>query len=145
MNDDLFGLLPEMKASIIVPRFMSQWRKQVQTARYKEQTPTVAYCIVSQTALLNRDRNSSGLESWEEMRRGTSITASVDETSTAMETDSIMPLQAVVRRPPKKYSPSLFEALARAFGWTVVVAGIFKFFQDLLLFVSPQILKLVFS
>ena len=45
--------------------------------------------------------------------------------------------------PRKPKSPSLVLALARSFGGTFLVAGLFKFCQDLLNFVSPQLLKLV--
>ena len=43
------------------------------------------------------------------------------------------------RRKPKE--PSLVWALIRSFGQTFVYAGVLKFFQDLLNFVSPQLLK----
>ena len=46
-------------------------------------------------------------------------------------------------RPRKPKSPSLVLALAKSFGGTFFVAGLFKFCQDLLNFVSPQLLKLV--
>jgi hypothetical protein len=45
--------------------------------------------------------------------------------------------------PKKPKSPSLVMALARSFGGTFFVAGLFKLCQDLLNFVSPQLLKLV--
>ena len=38
-------------------------------------------------------------------------------------------------------TPSLVLALVKTFGWEFSVAGFYKVFQDLLLFVSPQILK----
>ena len=41
----------------------------------------------------------------------------------------------------KPKSPSLVMALARSFGGTFFLAGVFKLFQDLLNFVSPQLLK----
>lgn len=37
--------------------------------------------------------------------------------------------------------PSLVVAIAKAYGFTFCVAGIFKVGQDLLSFVSPQLLK----
>ena len=43
------------------------------------------------------------------------------------------------KRGPKE--PSLVMALARSFGGTFFVAGVFKLLQDLLNFVSPQLLK----
>ena len=39
--------------------------------------------------------------------------------------------------------PSLFLALAKAFGLSFAVAGFLKFISDLLNFVGPQVLKLV--
>ena len=44
-------------------------------------------------------------------------------------------------RTRKPKSPSLVMALARSFGGTFFVAGLFKLCQDLLNFVSPQLLK----
>ena len=37
--------------------------------------------------------------------------------------------------------PSIMASLTRAFGFTFFVGGVLKFFQDLLGFASPQILK----
>ena len=37
--------------------------------------------------------------------------------------------------------PSVMASLSRAFGFTFFVGGVLKFFQDLLGFASPQILK----
>ena len=37
--------------------------------------------------------------------------------------------------------PSLFRALAKAFGMSFAVAGFLKFISDLLNFVGPQVLK----
>ena len=45
-----------------------------------------------------------------------------------------------IRQMPK---PSLFLALARAFGWPFAIAGFLKFISDLLSFVGPQVLKWV--
>ena len=39
--------------------------------------------------------------------------------------------------------PSLFMALVRSFGGDFTVTGVLKFFQDLLNFVSPLLLKYV--
>ena len=41
----------------------------------------------------------------------------------------------------KTYDPSLTKALARAFGGTFLVAAFFKLIHDILMFVSPQLLK----
>ena len=38
-------------------------------------------------------------------------------------------------------SPSLVMAIIKAYGFTFFVAGIFKLGQDLLSFISPQLLK----
>ena len=46
-----------------------------------------------------------------------------------------------VKRKKGKRGPSLVMAIIKAYGFTFFVAGIFKFGQDLLSFVSPQILK----
>ena len=47
------------------------------------------------------------------------------------------------RKKRKSREPSLAWALARSFGGTFLFAGVLKFFQDLLNFVSPQLLKYV--
>ena len=41
------------------------------------------------------------------------------------------------------HGPSFVWALAKSFGGTFLIAGVFKFGQDLLGFASPQILKYV--
>ena len=41
----------------------------------------------------------------------------------------------------RRSTPSLMLALVKTFGWEFTVAGVYKIFQDLLLFASPQILK----
>ena len=41
----------------------------------------------------------------------------------------------------RKGSPSLVWALTKAFGGAFFLGGVFKLFNDLLTFVSPQILK----
>ena len=46
-----------------------------------------------------------------------------------------------VKRKKGKRGPSLVMAIIKAYGFTFFVAGIFKLGQDLLSFVSPQILK----
>ena len=43
----------------------------------------------------------------------------------------------------KSREPSLFMALVRSFGGDFAVTGVLKFFQDLLNFVSPLLLKYV--
>ena len=43
------------------------------------------------------------------------------------------------------HGPSFVWALAKSFGGTFLIAGVFKFGQDLLGFASPQILKYVQS
>ena len=58
-------------------------------------------------------------------------------------------LKATHRSAPKESkkkakSPSIVMALARSFGGTFFLAGLFKLCQDLLNFVSPQLLKYVF-
>ena len=48
-----------------------------------------------------------------------------------------------VTQRPRRTRPSIIVALATSFGTTFFVAGLFKLGQDLLGFVSPQILRLV--
>lgn len=45
----------------------------------------------------------------------------------------------------KCYEPKLWIALGRAFGWTFLVAAFFKLIHDILLFVSPLLLKYAIS
>jgi hypothetical protein len=47
------------------------------------------------------------------------------------------------RNKKKPREPSLFMALVRSFGGDFTVTGVLKFFQDLLNFVSPLLLKYV--
>ena len=47
------------------------------------------------------------------------------------------------RKQKKPREPSLFMALVRSFGEDFTVTGVLKFFQDLLNFVSPLLLKYV--
>jgi ABC-type multidrug transport system fused ATPase/permease subunit len=109
-----------MKASVVMPQFLSQWQHQEQKAR---------------------EANESNLELWEDQTRQTSLTASIDGVN-SMEPDQLLQR---IKQPPKKHKPSLFIALARSFGWVIFAAGVFKFFQDLLIFASPQLLKLMIN
>ena len=60
--------------------------------------------------------------------------------------DKITFLPATRRKVPKKNGPkepSLVVALARSFGGVFMMGGLFKFLQDILNFVGPQLLKYV--
>lgn len=47
----------------------------------------------------------------------------------------------VKRKKGRRGGPSLVVAIAKAYGFTFFVAGIFKVFQDLLTYASPQLLR----
>lgn len=50
-------------------------------------------------------------------------------------------VRVITAQPREQKEPSLLIALAKSFGGTFLVAAVFKFFQDLLGFASPFILK----
>ena len=57
---------------------------------------------------------------------------------------AMIPLHDKVdRRGPKAATPSLSLALAKAFGGLMLTAAVFKFGQDVLTFMGPQLLKSV--
>ena len=53
--------------------------------------------------------------------------------------------RVAIRRPQRTSEPSLVMALAKSFVETFLVAAFFKLCQDLLSFVSPQLLKYVLT
>ena len=55
---------------------------------------------------------------------------------------AMIPLRDEInRRGPKAATPSLFLAIAKAFGGLMLAAAVFKFGQDVLTFMGPQLLK----
>ena len=69
-------------------------------------------------------------------RKYTSLNVSATSSEESVEERSIAPLHE-----RKMAKPSLTKALFKAFGKVLFVAGFFKFCQDVLSFVSPQLLK----
>ena len=57
--------------------------------------------------------------------------------------DTSVLLQEHGRKQTKLKKPSLLRAMGRAFGRELLFEVVLKFIQDILLFVSPQLLKLV--
>ena len=70
----------------------------------------------------------------------TALNASTESLTSSQE--NLLPRPQSSQRPQVKLrEPSLLKALVKAFGGLMFTAAFFKLVQDLLTFVSPQILK----
>ena len=70
-------------------------------------------------------------------KRRQSYPSEVDDEVGATKSELTLPSSQRMRTK----EPSLIWALAKTFGATVIMAGIFKLLRDVLTFVSPQLLK----
>ncbi|XP_064611716.1 multidrug resistance-associated protein 1-like isoform X1 [Liolophura sinensis] len=115
-RSSLWSLNPDDKSSSVVPQFTVEWDKELRKAkcgRYK----------------ISKEGQSDG--------KGAD-----KETRTRYE-DGTVYTEVTVVDGQKKKEPSLFMALTRAFGTVGVIAGLFKLMHDILIFVSPYLLKLM--
>lgn len=116
-RDDLWSLMPDDKSSYVVPRFLSEWKKETSKA----------------------DRKNTARDQLYDM-----AVPSLNESISSDENILIPPaLPAYSAIKPAK--PYLIVALFKAFGRLFFVAGLFKLCQDIIIFISPQLLKLMIN
>ncbi|XP_065826757.1 multidrug resistance-associated protein 1-like [Oscarella lobularis] len=121
-DDDLFDLFPDDKAKVVVPRFLNAWNHEVNKTKLKNARKSQPSSHVKY--------DSNGLN------------GSVE----SLDKVAMIPLHDKVdRRGPKAATPSLSLALAKAFGGLMLTAAVFKFGQDVLTFMGPQLLKLMIN
>jgi hypothetical protein len=121
--DDLWSLLPEEKTSTVSAKLLSEWQKEIQKAKSKgKQNKFLAETDDIQLMSLNE---KTDLED-------------ANDTS-----DASVLLQVHDMKQTKLKKPSLLRAMARSFGRELFFEVVLKLIQDILLFVSPQLLKSV--
>jgi ATP-binding cassette subfamily C (CFTR/MRP) protein 1 len=122
-TDDLWSLLPEEKTSTVSAKLLSEWQKEIQKAKSKgKQNKFLAETDDIQLMSLNE---KTDLED-------------ANDTS-----DASVLLQVHDMKQTKLKKPSLLRAMARSFGRELFFEVVLKLIQDILLFVSPQLLKLL--
>ncbi|CAH1274299.1 ABCC1 [Branchiostoma lanceolatum] len=115
---DLWSLNHVDKSDHVVPVFEKEWQKERQKChRFESQDAKVLY---SNPQGVGKDKSE--------------LIAGKGEVAIVEGPDS-----------SKKCNPSLFKALVRCFYHLFLVSALYKLAQDILLFVSPQLLKLLIS
>ncbi|XP_066291275.1 multidrug resistance-associated protein 1-like isoform X11 [Branchiostoma lanceolatum] len=115
---DLWSLNHVDKSDHVVPVFEKEWQKERQKChRFESQDAKVLY---SNPQGVGKDKS--------ELITGKGEVAIVEGPDSS-----------------KKCNPSLFKALVRCFYHLFLVSALYKLAQDILLFVSPQLLKLLIS
>ncbi|XP_061404841.1 multidrug resistance-associated protein 1-like isoform X1 [Lethenteron reissneri] len=125
-SKDLWSLNPEDRSAVMVPRLVREWERE---CRQHSRPPSAA----------NGTPASSGKPPPETSNHVPASGAAAAAAKEAEETETLMGLGAAKdgRR------PSLLRALCRAFGPAFLLGSVYKLAQDMLTFVSPQILSLL--
>lgn len=117
-DKDLWSLDPDNRSHRVVPQLVHRWNKQCQKIK----------------------RFSSGFQI-EQQTKYSPKKAPLNEAKGAVEESEIL----IVKTQTKKKEPSLFWALCLTFGPYFFMSCLYKIIHDILMFVGPEILRLLIS
>ncbi|XP_033117760.1 multidrug resistance-associated protein 1-like isoform X2 [Anneissia japonica] len=130
---DLWSLLKRDEAGTIVPRFLRKWRNEicrtVKKRKSKETRERKKFVVVKLDEDPHLNAKSGGAMS----------------TKTEVADDSYAECHELTDffGRPVDHKASLLKSLVKAFGGWFLLGAVYKFIYDILLFVSPQILRLL--
>jgi hypothetical protein len=144
--DDLADLNSKDKSGVIASRLLKNWDRELKKAglvvydldyHHPVHSPPL-YLFLSSINFTDHHIATRTEETYEFELSDSKSARSADKT-TFLPASQHGGQQRRAKRKTKE--PSFFMALARSFGGTFFMAGLFKLLQDLLTFVSPLLLK----
>uniref|UniRef100_A0A3P8UPJ9 ATP binding cassette subfamily C member 3 n=1 Tax=Cynoglossus semilaevis TaxID=244447 RepID=A0A3P8UPJ9_CYNSE len=119
---DLWSLNQRDSSSTMVPKLLREWEKEQTKARSEENVSTVAAYNKPPPSTTNHVAGGGGADS------------SPDEVEVLLSNQKKSPHQ-----------PSFLRALIKAFGPYFLIGSAFKFLQDIIAFINPQLLRMLIS
>ncbi|XP_038064145.1 multidrug resistance-associated protein 1-like [Patiria miniata] len=133
-SDDLWSLLDRDKAAAVMPRFLKTWKKEKLKSDLSVHPPAAKQKKMgSQIPMQKLEESGDGHRNKvdEVAFSGTPSQNTKKPEKHTSDTDAIM----------RGYKASLFKTIARTFGRVFLIGCFLKLLHDILLFVSPQILR----
>ncbi|XP_071965517.1 multidrug resistance-associated protein 1-like [Antedon mediterranea] len=137
-KDDLWSLLKRDKAIRIVPHFLTKWRDEI------------CRTVLKKKAKAHRKQKQFVMVKLDKDPHLNATTGGSTSTKTELPDDSYSEYSECHELTdyfgrPVDHKASLLKSLVKAFGGWFVLGALYKFVYDVLLFVSPQILRLLIS
>ncbi|XP_022091453.1 multidrug resistance-associated protein 1-like isoform X2 [Acanthaster planci] len=130
--DDLWSLMERDKAATVMPRFLKAWKKEKLRSDLSVHSPTPKQKKMgNQVPVQKLDEDGDTPHKNEVKFSGPNLQNGKGADHSATEAESTT----------RSYKASLFKAIVRTFGRVFLVGCFLKLLHDILLFVSPELLR----